>query len=93
MSKNLLQYIKRFLKAFDSQLRNGATEELQYELEEMEFVFTLLIYSSFIGVPGIPEGVAIELLPYMGAELAKFEEKSINSDDQLAQLFSKLNFE
>ena len=70
-----------------------ATEELEYELEELEFVFALLIYSSFIGLPGIPEGVALELLPYMGKELESFEEKIINSDDQLAQLFSKFNFE
>ncbi|MCF7885279.1 MAG: hypothetical protein K9M80_02185 [Candidatus Marinimicrobia bacterium] len=93
MSNKLFKYLKDFIKSFDQHLKSEATEELQYELEEMEFVFALLIYSSLIGIPGIPEAVAIELLPYMGEELERFEEKSIDSDDQLAQLFSKFNFE
>jgi len=93
MNNSLFNYLKDLLDSFDQHLKKGATEELEYELEEMEFVFALLIYSSFIGISGIPEGVAIELLPYMGKELQQFEEKTVNSDDQLAQLFSKFDFE
>ncbi len=93
MKANLFTFLKNIVKGFDQHNRNQATDVLEYQLEEMEYVFAMLVYSSFLGIPGIPEFVAFELLPFMETELVKFEQKSENSDDMLADLFSKLSFE
>jgi len=93
MKIKFLASFKNILKDFDRHNKSQATDLLEYELEEMEYVFATLVYSSFIGIPGIPEFVAFELLPCMETELATFEQKNENADDMLADLFSKLSFE
>jgi hypothetical protein len=90
---NLMEHIKNLLKGFERLSRDKATEALQYELEEMEFAFVQMLFSSFVGLPAVPESVALEVLPHMGEELARLEGRAAGSEDLLAELFGKLNFE
>ncbi len=93
MKFNLFGYIKNLLAGFDRLSRDRATETLEYELQEMEFAFVQMLFSSFIGLPAVPESVALEVLPHMQDELARLEGRAAGSEDLLAELFGKLDFE
>lgn len=90
---NILKHIKNLLKGFDTLSRKKATETLEYELQEMEFAFVQMLFSSFIGLPAVPEAVALEVLPLMEEELEKLEGRAAGSGGLLAELFGKLDFE
>ncbi|MBD3180293.1 MAG: hypothetical protein GF417_12380 [Candidatus Latescibacteria bacterium] len=93
MKPDLPGIIRNLFRSFGRLSRARATEKLEYELQEMEFAFTQLLFSSFAGLPTLPEHVALELLPAMKEELAGMEQRIASSEDSLAELFGKLGFE
>lgn len=93
MKFNPVRIIRNFLRWFGRLSRENATAGLEHELQEMEFAFAQLIFSSFAGLPTLPEPVALELLPCMEDELAVLEKRIACSENCLAELFGKLGFE
>jgi len=64
--------------------REKATEMLEFELKELENIFSLLILGGFVGMPSPPVPIAIELLPYMERELTVMLSRSDMASDPLA---------
>lgn len=93
MKPDIPGYIRKFLRILDRSMRARATDTIEHELQEMEFAFAQLLFSSFIGLPTLPESVALELLPCMKDELAGLEQRVASSENCLAELFGKLGFE
>jgi hypothetical protein len=85
--------IRKLFKGFGRLSREKATDRIEQELGEMEFVFAQLLFSSFTGLPTLPEPVALELFPAMKDELAGLEQRIAGSEECLAELFGKLGFE
>ncbi len=84
----MLETIKKMLQTAGEINRYKATEALERELEELQNVFALLIYGSFIGYSSPPTHITLELLPYIETELQIMLNKVDTANDPIGELFS-----
>lgn len=70
--------------------RENATKIIEYELEEMEHIFTLLLFGSFTGMPSPPVHVTLDLLPLMEKELELMFNKVATAHDALGEITAVL---
>jgi hypothetical protein len=64
---------------------------LSFEVNEMENLFTMLLFGSFVGLPAPPAAIAIELLPYMENELRLMISRADFSKDAIASVMDMLH--
>lgn len=88
LTKSLMQKLNSSLKSIQNIQNNKATEILEKEVEELQYIFTLLSLGNLIGYPGAPLFLTYDLLPYMTEELEIMLDKVTQTHDPLAQLFS-----
>ena len=87
MSITFIDNIKHFIEG----LLGSSTKHLEYELIELENIFSLLICSSFLGISQQPLYISLNLLPYIERELHIMFSKHALLDDELASWFGKLD--
>lgn len=80
-------------KTTDAVMRGRAVETIEYELEELDNIFGILVLGAFIGIPSPPIHITMELLPLMGRELTLMLEKVSTAHDPLGDLFSVLDID
>ena len=80
-------------KIADEVARNKAVETIEYEAEELDNIFGILVLGAFIGIPAPPIHVTMELLPQMEKELIIMLEKVSTAHDPLGELFSVLDID
>ncbi|MCO6041036.1 hypothetical protein [Thermococcus alcaliphilus] len=68
----------RVLWEFNKGFRLYYLRGLQWEEEELENIFALLILGSYIGLPNPPVDLSYRLLPHMIREMYVMQEKSLN---------------
>lgn len=73
--------------------RDKATGMVEFQLKEMENLFTIFLYGSFIGLPSPPAAIAIELLPYMEKELALMISRADFAQDPLCSIVGILGLD
>ena len=78
-------------KISDEVARGKAVETIEYELEELENIFGVLVLGSFIGMPSPPMQISLDLMPFMEKELILMMEKVDTANEPIAQLFSVLD--
>ncbi|MCD6397879.1 MAG: hypothetical protein J7L71_10095 [Spirochaetaceae bacterium] len=66
--------------------RENATKIIDYEIEELEHIFTLLLFGSFTGMPSPPVHITLQLLPLMEKELELMFTKVATAHDALAEI-------
>jgi hypothetical protein len=71
--------------------RDKATGMLEFELNELENLFVVLIFGSFIGLPSPPAAMAMELLPYLEDELRVMVSRADLAQDPLGAVMGMLN--
>lgn len=90
--KTLLKHIKdkvaAFLKSTDQVARSNAVETIEYEVEELENIFGVLVLGSYVGMPSPPMQISLDLMPFMEKELILMMEKVDTATQPLSQLFS-----
>jgi hypothetical protein len=85
-----LEQIHLFFKDLQIVNRNKATELLEFEVLELQNIFALLMFGSFIGMPAPPVHITLQLLPLMDKEV-KIMLRRINvAHDALAEVVSTL---
>lgn len=89
----ILRKIASFFKIVAQVNREKATEMLEFELKELENIFSLLIIGGFVGMPSPPVPIAIELLPYMERELTVMLSRSDLASDPLGSLAGLLEMD
>ncbi|GAB6101710.1 hypothetical protein JCM16138_09330 [Thermococcus atlanticus] len=67
----------RFLIEFHRGFRLNYVRGLQWEGEELENVFALVLFGSYIGLPHPPVELIYRLLPHMLREIYVMQEKSL----------------
>ena len=82
-----LQSVWELLKGFGSGLRYQSTEYVEYELREIENIFSLLLVGSFIGIPSPPSNISIRVLPYLAREMYVMGRKAGDMDDVAGEVF------
>lgn len=70
--------------------RAKATGILEYEISELENIFSLLLFGSFIGLPSPPAHITLQLMPLMEDELSLMFEKIQTAHDPLGELAETL---
>jgi len=87
---------KRIITVFkttDTVMRARAVEAIEYELEELDNIFGILVLGAFIGIPSPPIHITMALLPLMDKELRIMLEKVSTAHDPLGDLFSVLDID
>ena len=87
----MLSKIKEFFRDIQEIQCTKATEILEWELEEMENIFALLVMGCFVGIPSPPVHLMTELMPDMKREFELMLEKVATGHDPLGELFSVLD--
>jgi hypothetical protein len=68
-----------------------AIDVVEWETSELENIFALLIFGSFVGIPATHSSITLNLLPYMENELQIMLEKVIIASGPISDLFSHLD--
>jgi len=89
----IFKALARAWRVADQVARDRATGAVEYEAEELENIFSILVLGIFIGIPAPPVQVTLELLPYMEHELQIMTKKITTAHDPLADLFSVLDID
>ncbi|RKX78717.1 MAG: hypothetical protein DRP87_05435 [Spirochaetes bacterium] len=88
--KKLWEKAVLFFKDIQIVNRENATDIIEFEVEELENIFALLLFGSFIGMPSPPVYISFELLPVMENEVNLMFERVNLSYDALARLTNVL---
>jgi hypothetical protein len=81
------------IKTADAVMRSRAVETIEYELDELDNIFGILVLGAFIGIPAPPIHITMDLLPLMERELNLMLEKVSTAHDPLGDLFSVLEID
>ncbi len=81
------------IKTADAVMRSRAVETVEYEIDELDNIFGILVLGAFIGIPAPPIHITMELLPLMDRELNIMLEKVSTAHDPLGDLFSVLEID
>ncbi len=82
----LLNNILKFFKGIQEGFKGKSIEYIRIEERELENVFSLLLFGSYIGLPSPPAFLSLELLPYVARELYILGIAAERSDDPLGQI-------
>ncbi len=88
--KKILRKLKRAWQIMGQVNRERAVGMLEFELKELENIFTLLILGGFVGMPSPPAPIAIELLPLLEREMAVMLNRSDFAQDPVGALMGIL---
>ena len=91
--KGIKSRIIQLWKLADEMFRAKAVDTIEYEVEELDNIFGILVLGAFIGIPSPPIHITMELLPMMEAELGVMLQKVSTAHDPLGVLFSVLDID
>jgi hypothetical protein len=80
-------------RATDEVMRAKAVATIEYETEELNNIFAILVLGAFIGIPSPPIHITMELMPDMKEEFEIMLEKVSTAHDPLGDLFSVLDID
>ena len=88
--KKKLVGLKNLWQKYQQISNSKLTEAAEYELEELEHVFSILVFPTFVGLPAAPLQISLELLPFMEKDLQKLlikEDTAVAPLSDLASIF------
>ncbi|MCP3926405.1 MAG: hypothetical protein GY714_27905 [Desulfobacterales bacterium] len=86
--KTICRKIKSYWEIADNVARHRAVDSIEDEIEEMEYIFALLVQGSFVGMPSPPVHISLSLLPHMEKDLSLMMERVTTSNQPISKLFS-----
>lgn len=84
--KKIRGFITSFFDDMNTVNKENATKIISYEIEELEHIFTLLLFGSFTGMPSPPVHITLQLLPLMEKEMELMFRKVATAHDALAEI-------
>lgn len=78
-------------KIADGVARGKAVETIEFELEELDHIFGILVLGSYVGMPSPPMQISLDLMPFMEKELVLMMEKVDTASEPISDLFSVLD--
>ena len=96
MAKSLIwlkDQIRDAFKITDRTMRARAVDIIEYEVEELDNIFGILVLGAFVGIPSPPIYISTQLLPLMEKELGVMLAKVSTAHDPLGELFSVLSID
>ena len=86
--KRLKNRLTVIWQAADEVARDKAVGTIEAELEELEYIFAVLVQGTFIGMPSPPAQICLDLLPLMEKDLILLLERVDTTNEPLSRLFS-----
>jgi len=80
-------------KVADGMARGKAVETIEFEAEELDHIFGILVLGSFVGLPSPPMQISLDLMPFMEQELMLMMEKVDTAHEPISDLFSVLDID
>jgi len=74
----------------DGVARSKAVETIEFEAEELDHIFGILVLGSFVGLPSPPMQISLDLMPLMEKELLLMMQKVDTAHEPISDLFSVL---
>jgi len=93
MTHSWLEYLRTAFRVAAQVQRGKASGMLEFELKELENLFTILLLGSLVGLPSPPAAIAVELLPYLEEELRLMVARADFSQDPLGALMGMLEID
>jgi len=87
----LFNKLKQILKNIEQAQRSKAAEAYELEVKELNNIFSIMLFGSFVGMPSTPAHLGNELLLEMPVELELMINRVSLAHDPLAELFSVLD--
>lgn len=81
----------RLLRGLGQAHKENLTGPLQFELRELENVFTLLVLGQGAGLPLPPPAASLDLLPLLERDLVQLMAASHDAKDMLATLAARFD--
>ncbi|HOP62056.1 MAG TPA: hypothetical protein PK358_01275 [Spirochaetota bacterium] len=75
-----------FMKGFFSAFTDKSTRMVEFEVEEMENIFSLMIFGTFTGMPAPPPHITLQLMPLMHQELINMLDSVETASDPVGKL-------
>ena len=69
-------------------MRHRAVDTVEHEIEELENIFGIIVFGTFVGIPAPPAHLMMALFPLMGNGLETMMDKVSTAYDPLGELFS-----
>ncbi len=88
--KRIWRAVKGFFEVLQIVNADKATELLEFEVRELENIFTRLLYGSFTGMPAPPAHITLQLLPLMQEEMELMYGRIGVAHDALAEISATL---
>jgi hypothetical protein len=85
MGHNVIESVVQFLKGFLGAFKKGSTEIIEFELRELENIFTLVQMGFFIGIPSPPPTILIRTMPHLAREIFIMTKRAVE-DDVLSEM-------
>ncbi len=86
--KKLLDILKLFFQGFNQ----AAYSHIEKELADLEFLFSIILFSFLIGEFLISPYISLELLPELEEEFNLFINRTLNLDDALSLYADMVEF-
>jgi len=80
--------IRGFFLGLAEANRDKATAQIEYEVREMEHMFTLMIFGDAVGLPSPPLSVTMELLPLMTDDFERMVLRATQTGNGLSEIAS-----
>jgi len=87
-TSKFVREIRGFFKGLEEANRDKATDQIEYEVKEMEHMFTLMIFGDAVGLPSPPISVTIELLPLMTDDFERMILRATQTGNGLSEIAS-----
>ncbi|MBN2050288.1 MAG: hypothetical protein JW760_07585 [Spirochaetales bacterium] len=88
--RQTLAGIRWFFEDMQQVNRDKATGIIDYEIQQMENIFSLLVCGSFIGMASPPVHLTLQLLPVMEREVIQLFNSVTTARDALGELSEML---
>lgn len=86
--KKIKSRLSNIWQVADEVARSKAVGTIEAELEELEYIFAVLVQGTFIGMPSPPVQICMDLLPLMEKDLILLLERVDTANEPLSRLFS-----
>jgi len=84
--KTVIGSIIQFFKDVRTVNRDKATRIIEFEVMELENIFSLTLFGSFTGMPSPPVHITLQLLPSMQEQLVLMFNRVATARDALGEL-------
>ena len=89
----IIAWLRSLWTSADAVMRAKAVETVEYEIDELDNIFGVLVLGAFLGIPSPPVHVSMALLPLMTDELDLVLDRILTAHDPLGDLFSVLSID